>query len=137
MGSLPTVHRFYSEDYKTAPQWFQEQFLKTLNLYTDPIYNILNAGVDVRTNTSEELYSFTISNASATPANNALTFTPQKFVGKPNGIIIGQCLANTPTVTPIGAPVTLDWVFIGSQVKIIAVYGLSAGISYNFLVRIF
>jgi hypothetical protein len=137
MGSLPTVHRFYSEDYKAAPQWFQEQFLKTLNLYTDPIYNILNGGVDVTANTSEELYSFTIPNASATASNNTITFTPQKFVGKPNGIIIGQCLANTPTVTPIGAPVTLDWVFNAGQVRIIAIYGLTAALSYSFTIRIF
>lgn len=136
MGSLPTVHRFYSEDYKSAPPWFQEQFLKTLNLYADPIYNILNAGVDVTTNTTEEIYAFTISNGSATASSNTVTFTPQKFIGRPNGITIGQCLANTPTVTPIGAPVTLDWVFNAGQVQIIAIYGLTDGISYTFSIRL-
>ncbi len=138
MGSLPSVKRFFVEDYVGSPPYFQ-RFLSNLNLFTDPIYNILNGGVSVGANTAEEIYTLEITNASATGSSNTFLFTPQSFVGAPNGIVLGQCLWNTATGTPtaIGSPVTFDWVWSGSQVSILAVYGLTAGEDYSLRFRIF
>ena len=138
MGALPSVKRWYSEDYSKAPDWFQ-RFLAQLNLYSEPIYNILNAGVDVTANTDEEIYTLQIKTASATAANNVFTFTPLKFSGAPHGVILGQCLWNTTNgiATAIGNPVTIDWAWTGSQVTILAVYGLTAAKSYTLQLRIF
>ena len=96
MGGLPSTKRFYSEDFKEGPQWFQ-RFLSQLNLFTEPMYNILNAGVDVNTNTDEEIYILQIPTASATGNLNTFLFSPKKFVGAPHGILLGQCIYNTPT----------------------------------------
>lgn len=138
MAALPSVKRFYAEDYKESPPWFQ-RFLSQLDLFTEPIYNILNQNVDVSANTDEEIYSFQVKSAGATPTSNAAVFAPQKFTGKPNGILIGQCIYNATTgvATAVGNPVTLDWIWTGSQVSILAIYGLTVGNSYSFSLRIY
>lgn len=136
--NLPSTKRFYSEDYKESPSWFN-RFLSQVNLYTEPIYNVLNGSVDVTMNTNEEIYTLQVSQASATAVNNATTFVPKKFVGAPHGVIIGQCLFNSSTgvASAIGNPVTLDWAWTGSQVSILAIYGLTDAESYTFQLRIF
>lgn len=136
--NLPTTKRFYSEDYKESPAWFM-RFLSQLNLYTEPIYNILNQGVDVTLNTDEEIYSLSVPNASATGSSNIFHFVPKKFVGAPHGILVGQCLLNSSTgvATAIGSQVTIDWVWTGSEVSILAVYGLTASKSYTLSLRIY
>lgn len=138
MSGLPSTKRFYSEDFKEAPQWFQ-RFLSQLNLFTEPMFNILNAGVDVTANTDEEIYSLQIQTASSTPVNNTFIFTPKKFVGAPHGVLLGQCIFNATTgiATAVGSPVTFDWIWTGSQVKILAVYGLTTGASYSLSLRIY
>lgn len=133
--NLPTIQRFDAGDYPKSSKEFQ-QFLSTLNLFTQPVYNVLNASVDITQNTKEELYSFTIT-AGASSTNNTLSFTPRKFAGKPNGVVIGQCVVSAATVTAVGNPVTLDWIWNGSQVQILAIYGLTNGTTYSFTVRIF
>lgn len=137
-NNLPSTKRYYSEDYKDGPPWFQ-RFLSQLNLFTEPIYNILNGGVSVTSNTAEEIYILQINPASATAASNATTFSPKKFIGAPNGIILGQCLYNATTgkATAVGSQVTFDWAWTGSQVSILAVYGLTASASYTLSLRIY
>lgn len=137
MSNLPSTKRFYAEDYKEAPQWFQ-RFTGQLNLFTEPTYNIMNGGLSTE-NTIEEIYSLQVKNASATGSSNTFLFSPKKFVGAPNGVIIGQCLFNSTTgiATAIGNPVTLDWVYTGSQIKILAVYGLTASANYTLTLKIF
>lgn len=138
MPSLPSTKRFYSEDFKDAPDWFQ-QFLSQLNSYSEPMFNILNAGVGVTANTTDEIYIFQVQAAGVNPEDNEAVFEPKKFVGAPNGIVIGQCIFNSETgvATAIGNPVTFDWIWTGSQVKILAIYGLTAGSSYTLSLRIY
>jgi hypothetical protein len=138
MGGLPSTKRFYAEDYKESPQWFQ-RFLSQVNLFTEPIYNILNQGVDVNLNTDEEIYILQIPSASNTATNNVFSFVPKKFIGAPHGILLGQCLYNATTgvATAVGNPVTFDWIWTGSQVKILAVYGLTNAASYTLSLRIY
>jgi len=130
--NLPSTKRFYSEDYKDAPPWFQ-RFLSQLNLYTEPIYNVLNQAVDFMQNTTGEYYTYVLNNASPTPKTNTFTFTPKKFVGKPNAVIPAQILyASNPAQTTfyLAAP-SIDWTWTGSQVKVTAVYGLVPNMTYN------
>lgn len=134
-SNLPTIQRFYADDYAGAPKWFQ-QFLNTLNLFTQQVYNIVNAGINIASNTTEEIYTFTIT-AGAAATNNTFYFTPKKFQGQPKGVSIGQVMVIAPTVTAVGAAVTLDWIYNSGQVQVIAIYGLTNGTSYTLTVRIF
>ncbi len=135
-SNLPTIQRLVADDFRTAPDWFRNEFLRTFNLFSQPVYNILNQGIDIDENTSEELYTFTIT-STGVPTNDTFDFSPRKFVGAPHGVILCQCIANTATVTPVGNPVTFDWVYgSGGQINIIAIYGLTSGVSYSFTVRI-
>jgi hypothetical protein len=133
--NLPTIQRFYAEDYAGAPKWFQA-FLSTLNLFTQQIYNIVNAGVNIPTNTTEEIYSFSIT-AGAASTNNTFKFTPKKFTGKPSGVVISQIVVIASTVTSVGAATSFDWIYNSGQVQIIAFYGLTNGTTYTVTVRIF
>lgn len=137
-SNLPSTHRWYAEDYQQATPDFK-RFLGQLNLFSEPIYNILNGGISITDNTLEELYTLTINPASATATANATTFVPKKFVGAPNGIVIGQCLFNASTgvAAAVGNPVTFDWVWTGSVVSILAIYGLTASASYTLKLRIY
>lgn len=136
-SNLPTVQRFYSEDYKSAPDWFRNEFLRTLNLFTQAIYNIDNQGVDVMQNTRDELYQFSLKSVGV-PSKDIFSFVPKKFVGTPSGIVIGQCIAQTSVPTPVGAAVTLDWIIGGGGlIKILAIYGLTNGVTYSFTLRLF
>lgn len=134
-SNLPTIQRFDAGDYPKASKEFQ-QFLSTLNLFTQPVYNLLNQSLDITQNTKEEIYTFSLT-AGAAATNNTFTFTPRKFAGKPNGVIIGQCLLSAANPAAIGNPVTLDWVWSSSQVQILAIYGLTNGSTYSFTVRLF
>lgn len=134
-SSLPTIQRFDAGEYPKASKEFQ-QFLSTLNLFTQPVYNILNQSIDIMQNTKEEIYTFSLT-AGASATNNTYSFTPQKFSGKPNGVIVAQCVLSAANPTAIGNPVTLDWWWNGSQVQILAIYGLTNGSTYAFTLRIF
>src|SRR5260221_12468345 len=134
--NLPSTKRFFSEDYKNSADWFQ-RFLGQLNLFTEPIYNLLNAGIDVNANTTEEIYILSIPIASATGTSNAVTFFPKKFSGTPHGVLLGQCLYNTTTGIPAAVDCRFSWVWTGSQVRILAIYGLAAGASYTLSLRIY
>lgn len=134
--NLPSIQRLYADDYASAPDWFRNQFVRTFNLFSQPVYRILNQGVNVPNNTTEEFYSFTLT-STGVPIQDILSFVPKKFVGKPTGVIMCQCLVNTATVAPVGNPVTFDWVFgSGGAIQILAIYGLTVNLSYTLTVRI-
>lgn len=131
-SNLPTITRLFAEDYKDAPDWFKSKFVSTMNLFMQPIYGILNQGVDVTSNTKMEEYVFQFTCNSATASSNTYNFQPRKFVGKPFGVIVAQCYNTIPAIpTAIGNPVTIDWYFSGNTVYILAIYGLTSGQIYN------
>lgn len=135
-SNLPTIQRLFADDFKQAPDWFRNEFIRTFNLFSQAIYDIANQGIDVTQNTKDEFYTFTLT-STGVPVNDTLSFIPKKFVGKPSGVIMCQCLANTATVTAIGNPVTFDWVYgSGGTIKILAIYGLTSGVNYSITVRI-
>ena len=135
-NNLPTIQRIYADDFRQAPDWFRNEFIRTFNLFSQPIYNILNQGVNVMENTLEDFYTFTLT-STGVPATDKLSFIPKKFFGKPTGVILCQCVANTATVQAIGNPVTFDWVYgSGGTIQILAIYGLTVGVQYSLTVRI-
>lgn len=134
--NLPTLQRLYADDFKNAPDWFRDDFIRTFNLFSQPVYNILNQGVDITQNTLGEIYQFNLT-STGTAITDIFSFVPKKFIGRPNGVIIGQCVANTSVPTAIGNPVTLDWVYgSGGTIQILAIYGLTLGVNYTFNVLI-
>lgn len=137
-SNLPTITRLFAEDYKDSPDWFKSKFVSTMNLFLQPIYGILNQGVDVMTNTRDEVYSFTFNCNSGTASLNTYSFIPRKFIGKPSGVIVGQCYDTTPAIpTSVGNPVTIDWYFSGNTVYILAIYGLTSGQVYFISLRVY
>lgn len=131
-SNLPTLQRFDAGDYKEAPSWFTQKFLNAMNLFVQPVYSILNKGIDITQNTAQENYSFTLT-AGVASTNNTFVFTPRKFVGKPSNVVLGQCYNNSAGVpTAVGGAVTFDWYWTGSQISILAIYGLTNGTSYSF-----
>lgn len=132
---LPSLKRFQSEDYKDSPAWFH-RFIQAINLYTEPMFNLVNGNLALTDNINEELFSFQITSG-ATAASNTYLFAPQQLRGVPSGVIIAQCLPVLSTPTPVGNPVTLDWSWNGTQVQILAIYGLTNGVKYNLKVRLF
>jgi len=136
-SNLPTLQRFDAGDYKDAPPWFVNKFLPAVNLFTQPIYNILNQGIQILVNSAQEIYPFTLL-AGAAATNNTFLFTPKKLTSKVTGVVIAQCFnASAAVPTAIGNPVTLDWYWTGSQVKVLAVYGLTNATTYNFVFWMF
>jgi len=132
---LPTIKRFQSEDYKDSPSWFH-RFIQAVNLYTEPMFNLVNGNLAISANTNEEIYSFQMTSGAAA-AGNTFTFAPKRFIGIPSGVQIAQCLPVLSVPTAVGAAVTLDWFWNGTQIQILAVYGLTNGVKYDVKVRIF
>lgn len=132
---LPTFKRFQTEDYKDAQPWFS-RFIQSLNLYTEPIYNILDGNISPFSNANEETYLLKIT-AGAAAADNTALFAPKRFKGVPSGVVVAQCLPVAAVPTAVGAQVTLDWFWNGTQIQILAIYGLTVGEVYNINVRIF
>lgn len=132
---LPTIKRFQSEDYKDSPSWFH-RFIQAVNLYTEPMFNLVNGNLALSANVNEEIYSFQITSG-ATAAGNTYLFSPKRLAGAPSGVVIAQCLPVLAVPTAVGNPVTLDWVWNGTQIQILAIYGLTNGVKYDVKVRIF
>lgn len=137
-SNLPTITRLFAEDYKDSPDWFKSKFISTMNLFLQPIYGILNQGVDVTINTKMEEYSFSFPCNSGTASSNTYNFTPRKYIGRPFGVIVAQCY-NTTAASPtaIGNSVTIDWYFSGTNIYILAIYGLTSGQTYQMSLLIF
>jgi hypothetical protein len=134
-SNLPTIQRFYTEDYKEAPTWFLDKFIPTLNLYAAPVYAVLNGGIDIAGNTKEEIYQTSIT---AQGLTNSFTFTPKKFVGSPNGIEVGHCVPHTSVPTPNAGPVFVDWSSTGKgTINVLKMHNLTAGVTYDLTFRIY
>lgn len=132
---LPTIKRFQSEDYKDSPSWFH-RFIQAINLYTEPMFNLVNGNLALSANVNEEIYSFQITSG-ASAAVNTFLFSPKMLSGAPAGVVIAQCLPVLAVPTAVGNPVTLDWYWNGTQIQILAIYGLTNGVKYDVKVRIF
>lgn len=129
-SNLPTIQRIKYEDYKDAPSWFG-QFLMTLNLFVNSIYNIVNRGVTYSNLAVIAPFSFTYVQGSTT----GFKFT-NPIVIIPNNVIIGNVYeTGNVTLHPTGA-VTLFWHYTNGSIVVDSIVGLMAGVNYTISVTV-
>lgn len=104
-SNLPTSHQFKFEDYPGAPQWFA-QFLRTLNLFIDPVYQSLNGGITYQNLTIPRIYVKTIT----TPASGSVTFN---FVNplriEPSAVLLGNVYVQGNPSSHPSSPAVIYW----------------------------
>lgn len=129
-SNLPTVQRFKYEDYKDAPGWFS-QFLITLNLFVNSVYNIINRGITYAN--LGVIQPFTFQYTPGTTANFSFT---NPLIVDPTNVIIGNVYqANNLTIHP--AVVTqLYWHYSQGKIFVDSIVGLTAGTTYQIAVQV-
>lgn len=124
-SNLPTIQRIKYEDYKDAPSWFA-QFLQTLNLFINAVYNIINRGITYSNLSVIAPFSFQFVSGSTTGFRftNPITITP-------NNVIVGNVYeTGDTTVHPTGA-VTLFWHYTNGSIVVDNIVGLTVGVNYT------
>ncbi len=135
MASPPSIQRFYSDDYKEAPDWFKKTFLNTLNLFVFPTYNALNKNLTISQNINQGYVTISVT-GSATPTNNTASFL-NPIDGDPMGVdVVNVQITGTPTPTYPSAAIQVFWTFDGSSIQIGAITGLANGVSYTLTLRV-
>lgn len=130
---LPSIHRFYNEDYPGSPSWFQA-FISALNLFSDPMYQTVNKGLTFQSNFNAQIYSFQI-RGGATDADNVVTFT-SNVKGRVSGLLTVACNLTSNIQAPASGIVT-SWYQSNNQIFITNITGLTPGTNYNMTVLIF
>lgn len=125
-NNLPTNRRFKFEDYKDAPEWFAS-FLSSLNLFTDPIYQIIDGGIGYQNLMIPQLFTKTFT----APATGLVTFS---FVNPlaigPSSVVIGNLYENTtPSIHPADAT-TVYWHFSLGTIYVDDIPNLTSGTTY-------
>jgi hypothetical protein len=125
-SNLPTTRRFKFEDFPGAPQWFA-QFLQALNLFVDPIYQILDGNVGSQNMVAPKTFSKTITS----PASGSTTFNfanPLKIM--PSAVLIGNIYVNpNPSSHPTN-PAVAYWHYSEGRIYIDNITNLSASTTY-------
>jgi hypothetical protein len=135
MASVPSIQRFYSDDYKAAPDWFKKTFLNTLNLFVFPTYNALNKNLTVGENINQAYETISLT-GNSTPTNNTTSFL-NPIEGAPTGVtVLNVTIAGTPTTQYPTAAVQVFWTFDGTSVNIGSITGLTTGVSYQLTLRV-
>jgi hypothetical protein len=125
-SNLPTTRRFKFEDYKDAPQWFAN-FLQSLNLFIDPVYQILDGGVAYSNQIAPRFYTKTIT----TPASGAVTFNfsnPLSII--PSAVILGNVYKTSNTSTHPSSSSCVYWHFSQGIVYVDDIPNLDAATQY-------
>lgn len=135
MASPPSIQRFYSDDYKEAPDWFKKTFLNTLNLFVFPTYNALNKNLTVTENLNFGYNTFSLT-GSSTPTNNTTSFL-NPIQGTPSGVdVVNVQITGTATPQYPSAAIQVFWSFDGTSIQIGAITGLSDNVVYDITVRV-
>ena len=135
MASPPSIQRFYSDDYKEAPNWFKSSFLNTLNLFVFPTYNALNKNLTVGDNINQAYETITVT-GNSTPANNTSSFL-NPIQGNPTGVtVLNVQIQNIPTPTFPTAAIQVFWSFDGTSISIGSITGLSNGVVYEITLKV-
>lgn len=129
-SNLPTIQRIKYEDYKDAPSWFA-QFLMTLNLFINAIYNIVNRGITYSNLAVIAPFTFQYVQGSTT----GFRFTNPITVA-PTTVIVGNVYETGDlTAHPIGA-ITLFWHYTNSSIVVDSIVGLTVGVNYTLSVLV-
>jgi len=129
-SNLPTVQRFKYEDYKDAPNWFS-QFLMTLNLFVNSVYNIINHGITYANLGVIQPFSF-----SFTPGTTLNFSFSNPITGVPQNVVIGNVyIGNDLTKHPTSVT-QLYWHFSQGQIFVDSILGLTNGVTYQITVQV-
>ncbi len=125
-SNLPTIYNFRFEDYPGAPPWFA-QFLSSLYLFTNPVFQILNGGVAYQNLQSPQFYTQTVT----APATGNTTFNfKNPLAVTPTNIVIGNINeAGKPTAHPAVAT-SIYWHLSQGTIYVDNVVGLTAATTY-------
>lgn len=125
-SNLPTSHQFKFEDYAGAPQYFQA-FLNSLNLFVDPVYQILNGGITYQNLMIPQTYQKTIT----APASGDVTYNftnPLRIT--PRAVLLGNVyLQGNPASHP-SSPAVVYWHFSQGIVYVDNITNLTASSTY-------
>lgn len=133
MASLPSIHRFYNEDYPGAPPYFQ-RLVSTMNLFSDPTYQMLNGGIVPGVNTDEQFHEFTIVGGDTPDANTASFKLTLKH--KPRGCYVVSCYPTGAITHPMASAVFVSAYPDGTQMRITGITGLLPKVQYTITVRV-
>lgn len=135
MASPPSIQRFYSDDYKEAPNWFKQTFLNTLNLFVFPTYNALNKNLTVIENLNMGYITISLT-GDATAINNTASFL-SPIEGDPVGVtVINVVVTGVAVPTFPTAAIQVYWTFDGTSISIGSITGLSNSVLYNITLRV-
>jgi len=135
MASVPSIQRFYSDDYKAAPAWFKTNFLNTLNLFVFPTYNALNKNLTVSDNLNQAYTTISLT-GNSTAGNNVTSFL-NPIQGNPTGVtVVNVQIVGTATQQYPTSPVQVFWTYNGSSIDIGAITGLTTGVEYQITLRV-
>lgn len=125
-SNLPTNRTFKFEDYPDAEKWFA-QFLISLNLFVDPVYQILNGGIGYQNLVVPQLYTKVIT----APATGSTTFNftnPLKIA--PSAVLIGNVYVNGNPSSHPTSPAVVYWHFSQGSIYIDDILNLTASTTY-------
>ena len=125
-SNLPTIRRFKFEDYEGAPKWF-EQFLQALNLFVDPIYQMVSGNISYSNMIAPQIYSKTIT----APASGSVTFNftnPLKIA--PSAVVLGNVYVSGNFSSHPSSPAQIYWHFSQGTIYIDNITNLTASTSY-------
>lgn len=132
-SNLPTSRQFKFEDFPGAEQWFA-QFLNALNLFVDPVYQILNGGVTYQ----NLLIPKTFTKIITTPASGATTFNftnPIRIT--PQAVLLGNVYVNgNPSSHPSSAT-CVYWHFSQGTIYVDDIPNLTAATTYSVTLVVF
>jgi hypothetical protein len=129
-SNLPTVQRFKYEDYKDAPGWFS-QFLMTLNLFVNSVYNIINGGITYGNLGVIQPFTFMY-----TPGTTSNFNFSSPTIGVPSNVIIGNVyVGNNLTIHPAAAT-QLYWHYSQGKIFVDSIVGLTSGVTYTISVQV-
>lgn len=126
-SNLPTSRTLKFEDFPGAEPW-AAQFIQALNLFIDPVYQILNGGVTYQNLTVPQLYTKTIT----TPAAGSVTFnftSPIKIA--PTAVLLGNVYQGTSTSVHPTSPAVVYWHFSQGSIYVDNITNLTASTQYT------
>lgn len=125
-SNLPTSRLFRFEDFPGAEEWFG-QFLQALNLFVDPVYQVLNGGVTYQNLTVPQLYTATIT----APASGPVTFSftnPIRIA--PRAVLLGNVYKSSSPATHPSLASCVYWHFSQGTVYVDDIPNLTASTQY-------
>lgn len=131
MAAPLSISRLSREEFKDAPGWI-DRLLGWLNQLLEQLAFALNRQLTFEQNIQSQTKEFSLV-AGAAAVNNTLSFACTMKVA-PRMLLKGRVSLRSGNYTPIGAAVDIEWRFDAGQVIITSITGLTAGLTYDFVV---